>query len=110
MKSKWMDLGLGLAAAVLIVVALAPLASDHPDTLERTLEQLQPGTGPTPPLPAPLSDYAVPGVASPWWSRVLAGLAGVLAVVLLVRLVIRPTRRHAASAASPQDVGAARED
>jgi cobalt/nickel transport system permease protein len=70
-----------LICAVIIVVALAPLASTLPDGLESVAEKLSwielPAVAAVPPL---FADYAVPGVAWPPASTVLAGLLGVVLV------------------------------
>ncbi len=97
-RRTWL-LGLGLAA--LIVAALAPFASEHPDTLERTLATH--GTGAEPPPatgPAPMPDYRVPALGAGGWSTVVAGCVGLGAVVLLVRLLVRP--RRAANPSEPR--------
>jgi peptidoglycan/LPS O-acetylase OafA/YrhL len=76
----------GVAAAVLIVVFLAPLASGDPDGLERVaadqgfLDRAVNFWG------GLLSGYAVPGVSGPL-STVLSGLLGV-AIVLGVMLLL----------------------
>ena len=69
----------GLAFAV-IIAALSPLASAHPDGLERVAEDQgfieQARDAPYQVLP----DYTIPGVSNERVSTVLAGLVGVVLV------------------------------
>jgi cobalt/nickel transport system permease protein len=74
----------GLAIAGLVVVLLAPLASPHPDGLERVasdagfLAQAQDA------LYAILPDYTLPGLDDPAASTIAAGLIGIVVVFALM--------------------------
>ncbi len=85
---------LGLGAALLIVLLLAPFASEDPDTLEHTTRSLGANLPGNAVVPAPMPDYSVPGFPSKRWSTVVAGAVGMFAVVLLLRLVVRPRPRE----------------
>jgi len=95
-----------LGVALLVAALGAYGASEHPDTLERFLER-QPGgseSAPPPePLPAPLPDYQVPGIASEGVSGFLAGAAGVLATFGFLSLIasLAASRRGRARTGAP---------
>jgi cobalt/nickel transport system permease protein len=78
---RWAGVGLGVALAVTL---LAPLASPHPDGLERVGEDLgfiaEAQDAPFEIIP----DYVLPGIASEPLAVILAGIVGVLIVVGLV--------------------------
>lgn len=81
MRRHWWLIGLG--AAVLVAI-LSPLASVHPDGLERVAEDLgfidsaaEPGFGVIP-------DYVFPGVANENLATILAGLVGTALLFLLM--------------------------
>lgn len=83
MKAPSRNLFIALAAALVLGAALSPLASSLPDGLEWTLARLgvEPAEDAAGGKPAaPMADYAVPGVRSPYLGRALAGLVGVLVV------------------------------
>jgi hypothetical protein len=74
----------GIAIAALVVIILAPLASQDPDGLERVAEDhgflgLAQNF-----FAGLLGDYAIPGVDNAWLSTVLAGLLGVAIVIVVV--------------------------
>jgi cobalt/nickel transport system permease protein len=79
-RRRWWIVGLAIAA--LIVLLLAPLASPHPDGLERVagdqgfIAQAQGA------LYSILPDYTVPGLEDPAITTVVAGLIGVVLVFL----------------------------
>jgi cobalt/nickel transport system permease protein len=74
--SRW----LGLAAAIGIVLVLAPLASSLPDGLESVAERLQfNDSGWAIAFPAPMPDYGLTGISNSNWATIIAGLAGVAA-------------------------------
>ncbi len=86
---------IGLIAAAMIVLILAPLASDLPDGLEVATAQSRIAESESTPLwLSPLSDYSLPGIDSAW-ATALVGLIGVAIVVALaeamhrVRLTVR---------------------
>jgi cobalt/nickel transport system permease protein/cobalt/nickel transport protein len=85
-----------LIAALIVAGVLSYWASAAPDGLEKTSAAagIRPPEN-TPALPAPLKDYKVAGLANPFLSNGLAGLAGTLLVLVLVvaagRLLTRKT-------------------
>lgn len=77
-----MFVGLALAVAIGLGVAVSPFASPQPDGLERVAEDhgfAHAGTSHA----APASDYAFPGVADAKAATAVAGLAGTLLVFAL---------------------------
>jgi cobalt/nickel transport protein len=79
---KTRDLLIGLAAALLLALVISPFASSSPDGLERVAEDkgfLEKGEGPAS-LPAPIPDYAMPGIANAKLATSVAGVAGTLLV------------------------------
>ena len=99
---------LGLFVSFGLVVFLAPFASPLPDGLEKVAQSLGfEHRAASPVLPAPLPDYATPGVASGAFSTIVAGLAGTLAVFVLAWAAARAVRSRGASqtAANPPPLG-----
>jgi len=100
-----------LAASAVISGAVSYLASDHPDGLDRSIEDhgLQPAgdasesRGEESARASPLADYRVAGIANDFLSNALAGIIGTLlvlaAVGVLGRLLVRG--RRAAGPAEP---------
>jgi len=93
--------GLGWVAAAavvtVLVVLLAPLASVHPDGLERVAEDLGfDAAGLAPPFQV-LPDYTVPLLGETALSTVLAGLVGAAILAAAVTLVARRAVRRAPS-------------
>ncbi len=80
----------GLAAAVLLVVFVAPFANPNPDGLESVAEQ---GgfidTAADHSIGGPLADYGVTGIDSATVGTALAGVVGVLLTFLVGLLVFR---------------------
>ena len=79
---KTRDILIGLAAALLLAIAISPFASPSPDGLERVAEDkgfLEKGEGPAV-LPSPIPDYAMPGITNEKLATSVAGVAGTLAV------------------------------
>jgi PDGLE domain-containing protein len=79
-RRRWWIVGLAIAG--LIVLLLAPLASPHPDGLERVAEDhgfLAQAQGA---LVSILPDYTVPGLEDPAVATIVAGLLGVALVFL----------------------------
>lgn len=71
----------GLAIAILVAVFLSPLASPHPDGLERVAEDqsfIQMAEGQEV-LSSPIPDYVMPGIAN---EAVATGSAGIVGVLL----------------------------
>ncbi len=95
MRNRWLLIGLGLA---LLVAILSPLASAHPDGLERVAEDAGfEGAAREAPF-AVIADYVFPGVQNEALATILAGVLGTLVTFGLLwglgRLVVR--RRPAA--------------
>jgi cobalt/nickel transport system permease protein len=83
-----------LAFALIIVIALAPLASTLPDGLESvaaTLNSLPLEADAT--LPPVFADYAIPGIAWAAAATVLAGIVGVTLVFGVMTLACIRVRR-----------------
>jgi len=91
------------AVAVGIAIFLSPLASPSPDGLESVIEPLAGHVEPLSLLPIDslLSDYEIPGIASPILATALAGLLGTLMVALLGRSLNRVQRGMAIKARVP---------
>lgn len=87
-RSGWLLLGIAAFGMALFV---APFASPLPDGLEHVAEML--GFAERAPaatiLPAPLPDYAVPGIDSPGAATAIAGAIGTAAALLLSWLIAR---------------------
>ncbi len=80
----------GLAAAVLLVVFVAPFANPNPDGLESVAEQEGfIDTAAANSVGGPLADYGVTGIDSATVGTVLAGVVGVLLTFLVGLLVFR---------------------
>ena len=80
----------GLAAAVLLVVFVAPLASPDPDGLESVAAQEGfIDTADDHPIGGPLTDYGVAGIDSATVGTAIAGIIGVLLTFLVGLLVFR---------------------
>jgi cobalt/nickel transport system permease protein len=80
----WKLVGAGLFAALLVVIALAPLASAYPDGLEKTAETLgfAASAHEQPVFPSPWGDYKLSTQLSETTSGILAGIIGVLCTAL----------------------------
>ncbi|NLF02237.1 MAG: cobalamin biosynthesis protein CbiM [Anaerolineales bacterium] len=90
----WAAVGLALALAV---VLLAPLASPHPDGLERVAEDLGfIGAAQDAPFEI-IPDYVFPGISNETLATIVAGLVGTLLVAAIAALVARASRRSTAS-------------
>ena len=76
----------GLMIAALLVV-LAPLASVRPDGLEWVAERLNFLTAASRPGYTLFPDYAIPGVSNAALSTILAGTVGLLAVLIVSKLM-----------------------
>jgi cobalt/nickel transport system permease protein len=89
--------GAGIAAALGVALFLSPLASSWPDGLERVAEHLGFGQEATPLAPAPMPDYALPGIGLPWVSTAIAAALGTLICLAatwgMARLLSRWLRR-----------------
>ena len=90
--------GCGLVVSLGLAVFVAPYACAWPDGLERVAAELGFDHRGGAVLPAPLADYALPGVKSPAIAVAVAGTVGAVAVfglaVLLSRMLV-PKGREA---------------
>ena len=73
MKSRWWLIGLALA---LLVAILSPLASAHPDGLERVAEDKGFIEEVRDPWYEVIPDYVLPGVSNEAVATILAGIIG----------------------------------
>jgi cobalt/nickel transport protein len=81
-KTGWLLL-IGLLLAIVLATLASPFASPWPDGLEKVAAKLgfiQKAEGKSPLLPAPIPDYAMPGVHRQGLATALAGLIGTLLV------------------------------
>ena len=96
-------IGFGLVVSVGLAVFVAPFACPWPDGLERVAAKLgfehKAGGGI---LPAPLTDYALPGCKSPAVATAIAGAAGALVVFGLALLLSRALVRKGGAVVSDQ--------
>jgi len=79
---KTRDVMLGLAAALLLAIAISPFASSSPDGLEKVAEEkgfIEKGEV-EPFVQSPVPDYSMPGVKSEGLATSLGGAAGTLLV------------------------------
>ena len=92
MRQRWWIVGLAVA---LLVAMLSPLASPHPDGLERVAEDagfIQHAQDPWYKL---IPDYLLPGIDNEAVATILAGLAGTgLAFLLILGLGRVATKRR----------------
>jgi cobalt/nickel transport system permease protein len=77
-------IAVGLIVASMVVLVLAPFASELPDGLESAISQLLPQARveSAPLLNSPLADYSIPGIDAAW-ATALVGLIGLAIVVAL---------------------------
>jgi cobalt/nickel transport system permease protein len=86
---RWAALS-GLAA----VAALAPLASQHPDGLERVAEILRfDRAAADPSLPGPFPDYTLPGAGERAWIPIVVSLIGSSVMLASLAALVRLRRR-----------------
>jgi PDGLE domain len=97
LKRYWWAVGIGLS--VLVVMALAPLASGDPDGLERVGDDLGFNEAAQGPAYEILPDYTVPGLDDPVLSTIASGVIGILVVVAIMLLVGRLLARRRAGRA-----------
>ena len=95
----------GLMISLGLGMFISPIASTWPDGLEKVAAALGfLGRAVKMPLiPAPIPDYALPGIASPAWATAVAGGIGTTVVFLVVLAIARlvvPRRRGDAGPAS----------
>lgn len=72
-----------LVLLVLLVLALLPFASSHPDGLERVVHRLGIGGASPVSYAAPLPDYNLPGGGSSPAASLLSALAGIALTLVL---------------------------
>jgi hypothetical protein len=93
MKNK-IVIALIITAAVIFLAAA--FASSYPDGLEFVAEKLGFISSATeePTVSSPLPDYTLPGIRSPFWSTVLAGMIGGAVVFVSAVVVGKLLRRR----------------
>jgi hypothetical protein len=110
MNRRWLGvIAVGLAFAV-VVALFSPLASSHPDGLEKVAEDkgfLEEGKGPSYEI---IPDYTFPGVENESVSTILSGLVGIAIVAALgfgLALVLRALSRQntAGRSGAPPEAG-----
>jgi cobalt/nickel transport system permease protein len=81
----------GLLVSLGLMLFVAPFACPWPDGLEQVAERLgfARRAAAQPVVAGWLADYGVPGLASPYWSTVVAGTIGTLVVFLVAWLLAR---------------------
>lgn len=96
---KTRDILIGLAAALILAVAISPFASSSPDGLERVAEDkgfLEKGEA-EPLVSSPIPDYSMPGIKDERIATSLGGAAGTLIVFGLgygvAAAIARPKKR-----------------
>jgi cobalt/nickel transport system permease protein len=90
---RWAAVGLALALAVTL---LAPLASPHPDGLERVAEDLGFGRAARDAPYQIIPDYVLPGLSNEALATIAAGVVGTL-IVAAVAFGLARLRREAAA-------------
>ncbi len=105
--------GFGLIVSLGLAVFVAPFACPWPDGLEAVAEKLGFEHVATKPLlPAPVPDYAMPGLSSPAAATAVAGAVGALVVfglaLLLSRVLVpeRPVAVENSEPPGPNKIGA----
>jgi cobalt/nickel transport system permease protein len=81
----------GLLIALGLASFVAPFACSWPDGLEKVAQALgfEHRATETPVLPAPIPDYALPGIQSAGWATAMAGAIGTVVVFALAWLLAR---------------------
>lgn len=87
----------GIAAALLLVLVVAPLASPDPDGLERVAADTGFATAQDHPLGGPLADYGVSGVENERTGTIVAGAIGVIVTFGVGLGLIALARRRTAA-------------
>jgi cobalt/nickel transport system permease protein len=89
-ESHRRSIAMGLLAAAMIVIVLAPLASELPDGLEAAISQLSFSTDveAAPLWSSPLPDYSIPGIDAAW-ATAAVGLIGIALVVAISEAIHR---------------------
>ena len=86
MKRKLSFYGIAIVLTVALAVVLSPLASSHPDGLEKVAEEkgfLEQADGQEVWHGSPLPDYSLPGLESDTLSTSLAGLLGSIVTLVI---------------------------
>ena len=81
MKERWWIIGLAIA---LLVAVLSPLASGHPDGLERVAEDQGFIDNARDPWYEAIPDYLFPGIESESIATILAGIVGTALLFVLM--------------------------
>ena len=95
-KSGRWNVAAPLLGALLVATVLSPFASSYPDGLEWVAEQYGFLKAGAPLFVTPLTDYALPLIGNTGLSTALAGLLGVMLVVMLGSLLGRSLQGNAA--------------
>ena len=92
---KLKTLVVSLAICVAIVALAATFASSAPDGLEWVGAQLglESRAHKDIYIKAPMVDYVVPKISSPFWTMLVAGVAGVLVTFYLTDMVFKRTEK-----------------
>ena len=90
MKIRWWHFGLAIA---LLLTVISPLASSHPDGLERVAEDAGFVDRATAPPYQVIADYVFPGVQNEALATILAGIIGTLLIFTVVYGMARFLRR-----------------
>lgn len=95
MKRLWW---IGLAVSVFVATGISYFASEHPDGLEFVAETLgfAETAGEHGAAGSPLADYGIAGLDNAFLSNAGAGLAGLLATLLLMVVLTRVLQRRVA--------------
>ena len=94
MRKYWWVLGIALA---LVVAILSPLASSHPDVVERVAEDHRFIEKAREPWYQVIPDYLLPGVQSEGLATILAGVVGTLLMFAILFGLGRLIRKGSAA-------------
>jgi len=94
--SLWAFIGVGLAAAAVLVILVAPRASSSPDGLEKVSADkgIDAGAREHSFADGPFADYGTSGVDNATVGTIIAGLVGVAATFLVCAALVWVVRRR----------------
>lgn len=106
--SLWAFIAVGLAAAAILVVLVAPRASSSPDGLEKVAADtgIDAGARDHSLAGSPFADYGTEGVDSATVGTVIAGLIGVTATFVVCAGLVWLVRRRRDPPPSPTTIAA----